>query len=140
MTDSATTVDDLVRALEVLPPSLKAEVGRRLLGIPDDTSIPPPPRWCYMIMVGQTSQGQYVPSVVVENEPGHAPLSGNGPLSEPWRWGADYDKAREIARQANHEMGLSDEDVLDIVTSSMRASNVEDARRNEVLAKLDGHR
>lgn len=69
----------------------------------------------------KTDQG-YIPSVVTEGEPGHAPLTGNGNCASPWYWGHDIETAKKIAAQANAELGLTEADVSEIVLSSMAAS------------------
>jgi hypothetical protein len=69
----------------------------------------------------QTEHG-FIPSVVTEDEPGHTPLRGNGPLASPWYWGDDIATARSITAQANTALGLTDSDVRDIIASSFRAS------------------
>ena len=81
-------------------------------------------RRCYYILPTQDPEvyGGYVPSLVTENEAGHAPLIGNGdPLSQPWVWGKTLDEAEERANTRNFQKGLSEEDVDNIIASSMRA-------------------
>lgn len=63
----------------------------------------------------------YVPSLVTEGEPGHAPLVGNGDHASPWYWGQDIETARRVAAEANAQLGLTPQDVLEIVLSSMTA-------------------
>lgn len=80
-------------------------------------------RWCFFIPVDAYDEGRgYVPSVVYEGEPGHSPLRGNGPHAAPWYWGMTYEEAKEVARKANADRGLTDGDVAEIVGSSMAAS------------------
>lgn len=79
-------------------------------------------RWCFYIPRGQCNDNGYIPSVVTEAEAGHAPLIGSGELSEPWYWGSTYEEAVALARKYNLERGLSDEDVDEIVVSSVAAS------------------
>jgi hypothetical protein len=64
----------------------------------------------------------YVPSAVFENEWGYYPLKGSGSFSQPWYWGHDLAAAKQIAGQANAEMGLSEDDVRDIRISSWAAA------------------
>lgn len=81
-------------------------------------------RRCYYISPTQDPEayGGYVPSLVTENEAGHAPLIGNGdPMSQPWVWGKTLDEAEERANTRNFQKGLSEEDVDNIIASSMRA-------------------
>lgn len=94
-------------------------------------------RKCFYIPVDQHVPGKgYVPSLVTENEAGHAPLTGQGELSEPWFWGDDYEKACEIARQENARLGLTEDDVQEIIESSVAASMRQDGARAEVERKL----
>jgi hypothetical protein len=94
-------------------------------------------RCCIYVPIDQYVEGKgWVPSVVTENEPGHAPLTGQGELAEPWYWGHDLEQARATAADCNRRLGLSDQDVVDIVNSSISASFREDARRREVSGKL----
>lgn len=100
------------------------------------------PRRCFHILIGQMHpEHGYVPSLVVENEAGHTPMTGRGELSQPWFWGTDYDRARQICDQVNEEMfGLSHREASDIVASSMAASHRAEARaaglRVELAEKL----
>lgn len=79
-------------------------------------------RMAFYIDASSTTDGGFIPSIVTEGEPGHALMSGNGPLSRPWVWGPTFEQAQQQAREANAERGLSEDDVLDIITSSMRLS------------------
>jgi len=80
-------------------------------------------RWVFYVRESQTPDPErgYIPSIVVENEPGHWPLAG-GPkeLKTPWYWG-DLKTAREIAARENLKMGYNQEQVQAIVDSSMLA-------------------
>jgi hypothetical protein len=83
------------------------------------------PRTCFYISPDSYVDGKgFVPSVVTENEPGHAPLTGNGDFAQPYYWGDTYDKAKATAEAENTKLGLTPDDVTTIVLSSMRASNV----------------
>jgi hypothetical protein len=80
------------------------------------------PRICYFIPVDQFDENGYIPSLVTEGESGHAPLRGNGRLASPWHWGKTYEEAKKVATAANFDdFGLSEDDVFDIIASSMRA-------------------
>lgn len=79
-------------------------------------------RQCFYIPEGQFDDNGYIPSLVTENEPGHRPLTGNGRFSSPWYWGKTYEKAREICAEENKKLGLTEEDVVEIVASSIGAS------------------
>lgn len=76
-------------------------------------------RKCFYIPEGQFDDKGYIPSLVTEGEMGHAPLKGNGPFSQPWYWGKTKVEAEEIAAKENERLGLSRQDVLEIVASSM---------------------
>lgn len=78
-------------------------------------------RTCFYIPVGQYDDQGYIPSLVTENEPGHAPLTGNGSHAAPWHWGRTYEDAQKIAEEENRRIGVSPEDALQIVASSMRS-------------------
>ena len=82
-------------------------------------------RTAIVIMRGQTDKdGQIIPSLVTEGEPGHSPLTGNGGCAQPWKWGTDYNRAEQIAAEANADKGLTTEDVIEIRLSSLAASRV----------------
>jgi hypothetical protein len=70
-------------------------------------------------------------SFVTENEAGHSP-NGNAPEGgdvEPWYWGDPNDAAKslktaeETANHYNEKHGISKEDAMMILCSSMRLSN-----------------
>lgn len=82
-------------------------------------------RMCYMIQVGQFDANGYIPSLVVEGEAGHSPLTGREAYSRPWYFGKTYEEAEETCRKINEEMGLSRRDVIEIVMSSMRMGKPE---------------
>jgi len=77
---------------------------------------------CFYIPVDQFDENGYIPSVVTEGEPGHAPLTGNGPHATPWYWGHTYEEARQTAERENLERGITPEDAAEIVLSSFAAS------------------
>lgn len=94
-------------------------------------------RTCIYVPVEQYVEGKgYVPSVVTEGEPGHSPLTGQGEHSQPWFWGHDYKKACEIADDYNRRLGLSDQDVADILASSIAEQLRSDGRRQDLDRKL----
>lgn len=78
-------------------------------------------RYCYFIPVDQFDENGYIPSMVTEGEAGHAPLSGNGDHSRAWYWGKTYEEAKEVARKENERLGLTEDDVMRIVASSIGA-------------------
>lgn len=79
-------------------------------------------RKCFYIDPTQdVDENGYIPSLVTENEPGHAPLVGNGSHAQPWYWGKTLEQANAIAKQQNERLGLTDRDVIEIISSSMFA-------------------
>jgi hypothetical protein len=78
-------------------------------------------RRCFYVSPDALTEHGYIPSVVTEGEPGHAPLTGQGTAAAPWYWGHDYEQACRIAKKANAELGLSDADVVRIMLSSRGA-------------------
>jgi hypothetical protein len=76
------------------------------------------PRRCFFIPVEAKTEHGYIPSMVTEGEPGHTPMSGNGPAAAPWYWGTTYEQAKAVATEANGKLGHSPTDVMDILLSS----------------------
>lgn len=96
-------------------------------------------RTCIYVMESQYVEGEgrgYVPSVVTEGEAGHSPLTGQGELSEPWYWGHNFVKAKEMAAEMNAKLGLTPEDVHAIFESSITASFHQDTVQREIDRKL----
>ena len=88
----------------------------------------PARNFCYYIPADGYVKGKgYRVSIVVEGEHGHYP-TGNWPYhgkpyqTMPYFWGHDYETAKQIAAEVNARLGLSKDDVEDIVTSSVRSS------------------
>jgi hypothetical protein len=80
------------------------------------------PRQCFYIPVGQFDENGYIPSLVTEGEPGHAPLKGSGECAAPWYWGKTYEAAKAFAEEMNAEQfGLTPAQAAEILASSMRA-------------------
>jgi hypothetical protein len=79
--------------------------------------------YCYYIDPTQTPHPKhgYIPSIVVEGDPGHYPLTGRGPLATPWYWG-DLKTAQKIAAEQNLRLGVDEDAALRIISSSMAAS------------------
>jgi len=63
--------------------------------------------------------------VVVENEPGHFPLSGRGDGAAPWRWGRTLEEAEATCAKVNADRGITEEMAFEIIVSSMRARDTE---------------
>ena len=84
------------------------------------------PRTCFYIPPDQHDENGWIPSVVTEGEPGHAPLTGNGPCARPWYWGKTLAGAQATADRENARLGLSRGEALSIVLSSLRAARADD--------------
>jgi hypothetical protein len=95
-----------------------------------------PPRQCFYIPEGQRDEAGYIPSLVTEGEPGHAPLTGNGACAQPWHWGTTYQEARAICDRENARLGLTPAEATDIVLSSM---TVGQSRRRTVSRPLEAN-
>lgn len=82
---------------------------------------------CYYIPADGYVEGEgYRVSVVIEGEPGHRPTgshpyTGHPRETRPYFWGHDYETACEIAREQNKLLGLTEDDVTQIIASSMGA-------------------
>lgn len=76
--------------------------------------------WCYYVPHEQDTarHGGFVPSLVVEGEPGHYPMTGSTGREAPWVWGYTYEKAAETCEKVNAERGISKEQAAKIVSSS----------------------
>lgn len=92
-------------------------------------------RMCFFIPADAFVEGSgYRVSVVRENEPGHAPTgtlpyTGKPGETSPWFWGNTFEEAKRICEQQNERLGLSREDVFDIITSSMAQDRPRRGRR-----------
>jgi hypothetical protein len=58
-------------------------------------------------------QGRIIPCIAVENQQGY--------YKTDWRWGTDWEMARGLAREYNDKLGLTEQDVIEIQLSTMRA-------------------
>lgn len=62
----------------------------------------------------------FIPSMVVEGEPGHTPLKGDpARLQTPWIWGPTIEDAKRQVVEANARLGIDEDAALEIVASSM---------------------
>jgi len=80
-------------------------------------------RWVYWVNEFQTPHPElgYIPSIVVEDTPGHRLLAGNPEeLQEPWYWGG-LARARQIAAEKNAARGYTERQVEEIIGSSILA-------------------
>ena len=76
-------------------------------------------RWCFYVDASSKTDQGFVPSVVIEGMPGHYPMEGKDKLAAPWYWGHTLPEAEAVCKKANVKRGLTDDDVDDIITSSM---------------------
>lgn len=89
------------------------------------------PRRCYWIPAEPWKDtGKWVPSIIVEDEPGHSPLAGDpAKLQTPWYWGTTYAEAKATADRMNLEdFGITETDMAAILLSSLRAQRREENR------------
>lgn len=78
-------------------------------------------RWCYHILPDQFDENGFIPSMVTENQPGHQPFMG-GEGGRPYYWGKSYMEANQVCNDANlNSLGITKEDRMQIVTSSMNS-------------------
>jgi hypothetical protein len=81
-------------------------------------------RWCYYVPDDANYDGNgFVPSLVVEDVPGHVPMTGSGVGASPWYWGKTIEDAREACERKNVKLGISKVSAAEIVASSMCATN-----------------
>lgn len=73
-------------------------------------------RHCFYVPEEPFSDGHFYPSTVIECVAGHYPTD--------WDWGTDLNHAQETAKKLNEKRGISEEDALDIIGSSMAASHM----------------
>ena len=77
-------------------------------------------RFCYTIIEGQVDErGRYIPSTVFEGEKGHHPMTGADAATQPWTWGDTLAEAEKVCASKNESMGLSADDVNQIIGTSM---------------------
>lgn len=91
-------------------------------------------KYCYCIDTGLYIKGEGYPvSVVIEDISGHY-LTGDADWRErpgarrPWIWGPTLKDAEAACEEQNRQLGVSPERAFEIVTSSMRAQNLEERR------------
>ncbi len=101
-------------------------------------------RFCYYIDGSQEPPGPdkpgYIPSVVFENESGHYPLVGKDSVATPWYWGNSLKDAEIICKRENGRLGLTPEDVQDIIDSSIEAQLREQGARRAAAGRYRGGR
>jgi hypothetical protein len=80
-------------------------------------------RFCYIADYRSFDANGFIPCAVIENEAGMSPMLGNGPCAQPWYWGKTLEECEATCKHVNKEkLGLTEDEVLDIIGSSMRAS------------------
>lgn len=80
------------------------------------------PRQCFWIDPLQHGRDGWIPSLVTEGEPGHAPLTGRGAHASPWYWGRTYEEACATCNRQNaRTFKLTPQEANWIVLSSMAA-------------------
>jgi hypothetical protein len=116
--------DHIVRYFLSNARSWRGEHARRIKAELNDMLKPAAvsePRCCYYIPFDGNTNDGFIPSLVVEHEPGHSPMSGK-PGQEPWYWGNTRDEAQAICDNVNaRQFDLSKTDTAEIVCSSMFA-------------------
>ncbi len=71
-------------------------------------------RRCYFIQhTVKDEKGNYIPCIAIEGESGF--------YKTDWQWGNDYELANDTAKLMNSKLGISEQDALEIVLSSMFA-------------------
>ncbi len=82
-------------------------------------------RQCFAILETQQDDHGYIPSLVTENEPGHAPMVGKDDMATPWYWGKTRERAQQVCDRVNlQRYGISPKTALRIIASSMGAGNL----------------
>ncbi len=82
-------------------------------------------RQCFAILETQQDDHGYIPSLVTENEPGHAPMTGRGEDAVPWYWGKTRERAQQVCDRINRDRyNISPKTALRILASSIGAGNL----------------
>lgn len=76
-------------------------------------------RWCYFIPPQEQNERGLIPALCIEGEQGYRMMSGDGKLSAPWYWGLDEKSANEVCDQQNLRRGITKDDQMKIVLSTM---------------------
>lgn len=83
------------------------------MNAPETVAVGSEKRTAYMLLeTERTAAGEYIPCIAVEGERGYHRTD--------WTWGKDLKIAQECADKKNAMLGLSKEDALKIVFSTMR--------------------
>ena len=74
----------------------------------------------------EDGQVKYIPCMVKEGEGGYFPMRGNpAEHQSPWYFGNSHETCSRLCDEYNKRLGLSEEDVREIVLSSMRYDSKE---------------
>lgn len=76
-------------------------------------------RQCMYVDETMATEGGFIPALVTEDEPGYAPMSGNGDFASPWVWGPTIQDAKRQCDDYNEKLGITRSDAAEIVLSSM---------------------
>jgi len=94
------------------------------------------PRICYYIPPTQTPAADcgYRVAIVEEGKAGYR-WTGDAPeggQQQPYYWGGTLAEAEAVARSENRRLGLTDDDVLSIIGSSIQAQLAAQSRRGTI--------
>jgi hypothetical protein len=70
-------------------------------------------RYCYYVPAIPNENGEFTVAIVIEKEAGY--------YLTDWEWGKDRKLAEEVCQQKNERLGISEDEALVIVLSSMYA-------------------
>lgn len=123
------TEEEIAQAIYLLDrkpyPREKELVYLRKFVVAKPEVIPAGTPYCIYVSITQEAPGGFVPSVVYQGVKGHFPLMG-GPNGSPWVWGPTFTQAKEIAAEYNKRLNLTEDQVLDIIVSSMPPMSTDD--------------
>lgn len=94
-------------------------------------------QFCLYVDETMLTVNGYIPAAVFENTSGYWPMIGSGEQSQPWYFGDDLARARELVVQANAERGIDEVEATRIVASSIRTAIREDAARQEADERME---
>jgi hypothetical protein len=80
-----------------------------------------PKTFCYVVLEEQRDDNGFIPSIVYRGLGGYHPLMGGRKGSRPHYWGKSWDEGQRLCRERNKELGLTEQDVADILESSRKA-------------------
>ena len=78
---------------------------------------------------GEQDENGCIPSMVIEHESGHRPMSGDE-TQLPWYWGKTGEECQQICNEKNEEMGFTKKEVMEIIATTMRYSSPIDYLQN----------